>query len=110
MKKITLALLLLSACAWAREAPTPSDYTINVHVTSSSTTVEHGYQILSAVIEGKKCKLESELSLNRLLALGDYKAKIVKDEHKPAYDSVKLYEFLFPDGKTRRFLLIEQSE
>jgi hypothetical protein len=28
---------------------------------------------------------------------------LVKDEHRTTYDSYQLYEFLFPDSKTRRF-------
>lgn len=111
MKKMILAVLLtLCACAWAAETPKQSDYTINVHVSTSSIAIDLGYQILNVVIDGKKYTLGSEARLGKLLALGDYKAKIAKDEHKAAYDSEKVYEFLFADGKTRQFLLIEQSE
>lgn len=111
VKKIAIAvLLLLSAQIWAGEAPIPAEYTINVHVSSSSVVVERGCQLLEVVIDGKKCELASELSLSRLLALGDYKAKLVKDEHKTTYDSYQVYEFLFPDKKTRQFLLVGQTE
>jgi len=44
------------------------------------------------------------------LALGDYKAKLVRDEHKTSYESAQVYEFLFPDKKTRRFEVVGQSE
>jgi hypothetical protein len=44
------------------------------------------------------------------LALGDYKAKLVKDEHESAYDSYQVYEFLLPDKKTRKFVVVGQSE
>jgi hypothetical protein len=44
------------------------------------------------------------------MALGDYKAKLVKDEHETVYDSVRVYEFLFVDKKTRKFDVIGQSE
>ena len=43
-----------------------------------------------------------------LLAIGDYKAKTipvkVKDSH--TYDVYGIYEFIFPDIKTRRYNLI----
>lgn len=36
MKKIgVIALLALSALAWAGTPPNPSDYTVNIHVTNS---------------------------------------------------------------------------
>jgi hypothetical protein len=98
-----------SALAWSADSA-PADYTVNVHVTSSRIDIERGYQVLQVVIDGKKYELGSELRIGRLLAIGDYKAKLVKDEHKTAYDSVQLYEFLFPDKKTRQFLLVGQTE
>jgi len=111
VKKVILAvLLLLSAHAWAAGDTNPAEYTINIHVSSSSIDIERGYQILNVVIDGKKYDLGSELRLGRLLALGDYKAKLVKDEHQTTYDSRQVYEFLFPDKKTRQFLLVGQTE
>jgi hypothetical protein len=44
------------------------------------------------------------------LALGDYKAKLVKDEHKKTYESLQEYEFLLPDKKTRKFSVVGQTE
>ena len=106
---LSLTMHALSMRAWAGAKPDPAEYTINVHVSSSS--IGPGFkQVLDVVIEGKKYELDSELALNRLLALGDYKAKLVKNEHTTANDSYQVYEFLFPDMKTRRFLLIGQSE
>jgi hypothetical protein len=92
----------------ANTNPNPAGYTINVHVSSSE--IERGFQVLNVVIDGKKYELQSELALGRLLNLGDYNAKLVKDEHKTTYDSVQVYEFLFPDNKTRQFDLIGQTE
>ncbi|MGD0508927.1 MAG: hypothetical protein ABSA27_14085 [Terriglobales bacterium] len=110
MKKIVLAILLLfSASAWAGGEPNPADYTVNVHVRSSSIAVG-GRQDLNVVIDGKNYELLCECAPGTLLALGDYKAKLVKDEHKNGYDSLQVYEFLFPDKKTRQFELIGQSE
>lgn len=114
MKKIALAVLLLSAFAWAVSNPNPDEYTVNVHVTTSRTLIEGSslarQQKLNVVIDGKKYELESDISPNWLLALGDYKAKLVKDEHRGKYDSIQIYEFLFPDNKTRQFRVVGQSE
>jgi DNA topoisomerase VI subunit A len=44
------------------------------------------------------------------LTLGDYKARLVKDEHWGTYDSLQVYELLFPDRKTRKFMLVGQME
>jgi hypothetical protein len=89
--------------------PTPDDYTINIHVSSSSIATGGG-QDLSVVIDGKKYELACECATGTLLALGDFKAKLVKDEHKTTYDSIRVYEFLFADKKTRRFEVIGQTE
>jgi len=34
----------------------------------------------------------------------------VKDEHPSAYESRQEYEFLFPDSKTKKFIVVGQSE
>ena len=73
-------------------------------------------QMLSVIINGKKYELEGDaLKGTReggvtLLALGDYKAKLVLDVHKTTYESSQIYEFLFPDNKTRKFLIVGQTE
>jgi hypothetical protein len=117
MKKIAVAFLLLFATfAWAAADPNPAGYTTNVHVSSSRLVVEvpNGvaldYQVLNVVINGKKYELMSSSVKNVLLALGDYKAKLVQDEHKTAYDSLRVYEFLFADKKTRKFEVVGQTE
>ncbi len=111
MKKITLAvLLLLSVHAWAWGDPNPSEYTVNVHV-SSSRQDNWYFQELNVAIDGKKLELRSEKAyVGRVLALGDYRARLVQDEHKATYDSVQVYEFLFPDKKTRRFMVVGRAE
>ncbi len=112
MKTTVLAILLLiSALAWAGGDPSPVEYTVNIHVSSSSVTIAStGRQDLSVVIDGKNYELLCECAPNTLLALGDYKAKLVKDEHKTTYDSFQVYEFLFPDKKTRKFDVVGQTE
>ena len=109
VNKTCLALLMIFAFTLAlAENSNPDDYTVNIHV--SASRMDRGYQQLEVVIDGKKVELESELALNRLFALGDYKAKLVQDEHKSSYDSIQTYEFLFLDKKTRKFLVNGRSE
>ena len=119
VKKITIAVLLLfSMLAWAGSEPNAAEYTINVHVSRShliaimaGQTLEH-IQRLTVVIDGKKYDLDSDgvLSHDSLVALGDYKAKLVRDEHKSPYESIQAYEVLFPDKKVRKFLVVGQTE
>ncbi len=111
MKKLALVVLLLfSALAWAGKAPVPAEYTINVHVTSSRLSEGYGsWPRLAAIIDGKKCELRGVATLS-LLAPGDYKAKLVRDEHKTSYDSYRVYEFLFSDMKTRQYHLVGVTE
>lgn len=115
MKRTTVAiLLLLSVCVWAASDPNPTEYAINIHVSASHLVIEptsNAYsQKLNVVIDGKKYELEGPGDGAMLLALGDYKAKLVKDEHKGTYASLQVYEFLFPDQKTRKFTVVGQTE
>jgi hypothetical protein len=92
MQETALAFLLLfSTFAWAAGDPNPAEYAVDV----SSSQVDrngtyHGTQGLRVVIDGKKYELRSEVAINRVLALGDYKAKLVQDERKTTYDSVQV--------------------
>jgi hypothetical protein len=107
VKKITIAILLFSPLALAAGSPNPTGYSVNVHVSSSSMD-PHGVQLLDVVIDGKKYELKSELPIGRLLALGDFKAKLVTNR-KTSYESFQVYEFLFPD-KTRQYDVVGQTE
>jgi hypothetical protein len=108
MKKLALVVVLLcSALAWAGKDPVPDEYKVNIHVTSSRLI--ESWPRLSVIIDGKKYELQGKPTL-ALLAPGDYKAKLVKDEHKTSYDSYRIYEFLFPDMKTRKYYLVGATE
>ena len=112
-KKIALVVLLVSVLAWAGSDPNPADYTVNVHVSSSHMVLVRERsafnQRLNVTIDGKKYELWCS-SVNALLALGDYKAKLVRDEHRTTYDSYQVYEFLFPDHRTRKFEVVGNIE
>ena len=116
MNKIAIVILLLSAFAWAGSDPIPAEYTINIHVNSSRIFTICGnsncnvQQQLNVVIDGRKYELESYIHNDAVLALGDYKAKLVKDEHKTTYESSQTYEFLFSDKKVRKFRVVGQTE
>jgi hypothetical protein len=118
VRKIAVAVLplLLSAYVWGASKPNPTepnpaDYTITVHVSAchlsfvSLTTLQN----LDVVINGKAYELQA-ISNDGVLALGDYKAKLVQDVHKTAYESSLTYEFLFSDTKVRKFSVIGQTE
>ena len=69
---------------------------------------------LLAIIDGKKYTLDALTFFNyakvTLLEVGDYKAKLVRNVHRTAYESSQTYKLLFPDGKTRKFVVVGQSE
>ena len=116
MKNIALpVVLLLSVFAWAELDP--SDYPITVHVNSAEVLVQTSafgeglaVQRLRVVINGKKFDLEAQTRGHRLLALGDYKAKLVEDKHTSTYESSQMYELLFPDKTTKKFIVTGQFE
>jgi len=115
MRKVVLSVLLLGALSWG--AADQDQYSINVHVVSSHWGKWPGSaaaQRLNIIVDGKKYELEAPASPNpwdmTLLAPGDYKAKLVRDVHKTSYESSQAYEFLFPDKKTIKFIVVGLSE
>jgi len=120
MKKAALiAMLLFATMSWA--GASADDYSTTAHVTGSrwvfgpTSSSFALYQRLDATIDGKKYELQAynfsgNIRVIPILALGDYKAKLIQDVHKNAYEYSQSYEFLFADGKTRKFLVIGQSE
>jgi hypothetical protein len=122
MFKTALAVVMLAACSFA--ATDPGEYSIEVHVSSSRWMMETGLggdarpvQLLTATVDRKQIVLQAPAALRvnfqagvTLLNPGDYKAKLVVDEHNNTYESSQAYEFLFPDKKTRKFVVIEKSE
>jgi hypothetical protein len=108
-------LLIVCVAVWAVPQTKQADYSVNIHITGSrmvlygDSALHHQY--LNVTIDGKKYELSQIGSTEQLLMLGDYKARLLTDEHgKGDYDSRQIYEFQFPDGKTRRFLVVGQLE
>jgi hypothetical protein len=64
--------------------------------------VPNRVQGLDVVIDGKKYALPGVGDV-ALLALGDYHAELIQDEHKTTYESLQECEFLFPEKKPGSF-------
>ncbi len=111
MKRAALVVIVLILATFAPAARTADEHPITVRVTSSYYLgqVRNRALGLDVVIDGRKYALRGTSDLG-LLAIGDYKAKLVKDEHKTTYESYQEYELLFPDNKTRKFVVVGQSE
>ena len=124
MKKALFAILFMaSVLAWAK--PKPTDYTLTVHVQSSRLVLACDQGLggtfcgrrlyLNVAIDGKKYELDGGGD-DYLLRLGDYKAKLLPDDSSdsdnppPAYEYRRKYEFLFPDGRIRKFSVVGESE
>jgi hypothetical protein len=112
-----LLLLFVSASATAKDkgTPNPADYPITLHVvssrlydvcTSNCVWVQH----IVVTMDGKKYELSDTEVRHDLLRLGDYKAKIIKDEQGHTFEYERDYEILFPNGETRKFVVVGESE
>jgi hypothetical protein len=47
---------------------------------------------------------------NGVLPIGDYKAKLIREDLKPSYLLFLSYKILLPDGKTTTLSVVGQSE
>ena len=118
MKHLAFSLMLFfliaapSSASAADAKPDPSQYTIAVHVSASkyAPPVDRGEEVLTVTIDGKHYKILGGTRGHGLIAPGDYHARLSNDERKTPYESERSFEFLFPDGSTRRFDVIAQSE
>jgi hypothetical protein len=111
----TLALLLAVPVICA-QAPSPAaDYALTVRVVSShlmddcSATCVWA-QHLNVTINGKKYELEDTNPRTDLIRPGDYKAKILEDKTTLPYAYLRTYEFLFPDGQARRYIVVGEGD
>jgi hypothetical protein len=123
MKKVLFALMLVTPALVLAEKPppNPADYTVAIHVQSSRLVVNcsdstNGNSVcgwaqhLTVLINGKKYSLASGFTTEDLLRVGDYKARILKEETKHTYEYLRTYESLFADGTTRNYYVAEETE
>ena len=127
MKKTLFVILLLApVLCCAAKVQKSAEYTVAVHVYSSSlvsicnnTMGSPGCKLrqhLNVVIDGKKYEMNSKDFADGALRTGDYKAMLLPEE-APDGDNPSAgceyrqrYEFLFPGGKTRKYLVVGGSE
>ena len=120
MNKALFAILLTTPALAVAAGADPAQYNVSIHVHSSQLVYECISDVkgatcaftprLNVLIGGKKYELEAEKSRNDLIRVGDYKAKVVKDDSTSPYEYWRTYEFLFPDGTTRKYDVVGESE
>jgi len=125
MKNFLIALLLIAPALAVADKPTPNpaDYTVAMHVQASRITLDCGEVTggssvciwehhLNVTIDGKRYELNSIHPLKTVLVLhvGDYKAKVVKEDTSKSYGFQRSYELLYPDGQTEDFQVIGELE
>ncbi len=119
MKTFGIFLLLFVASASAQSSS--SAYPIAVTVQGSSvvdvcdvsqgSSLDFMYMKLSVIIEGRHLELRGNKPIrNGILALGEYKAKLVTDKHEKPYVSDQVYELQYPDGATERFTVTGETK
>lgn len=113
MRRIVIVaglLAPLSAFGFRADKPDPASYILKLHVSAAQYDPSGRYEIVSGVVGGKHYQLEASNSGYGLLNPGDYPAKLVSDKHKTSYESLQIYQLLFPDGSVRTFHVILQAE
>jgi hypothetical protein len=120
MKKMLIAVLfLLSVMAWAEKPkPNPADYIVSVHVQNSTSEYDcddvmklcSWMQRLNVLIDGKKYILMGSPGKMFVLHVGDYKAKLAKEDTNKPYEYNRNFEFLFSDGSTHNYYVTGESE
>lgn len=115
---LLIACLLAAASCFAADKADPADYPLTVHVSGAAYGPPNElFLTLTATIKGMHYQLVGPTSsgklyshANGLINPGDYRARLTVDEHKSSYESMQQYEILFPDGTTRKFSVVAQSE
>ena len=62
------------------------------------------------VIDGKTFELSEFVVPSQLMRVGDYKARILNDLVLSPYRYSRSYEFLFPDGKKSKFVVVGEGD
>ena len=123
-RMLLLVLLMLPALGWTEKpAPNSADYTLAVHVQASRVALDCSdvtggsnvcfwNQHLNVTIDGKKYEMVGNRARKSvyLLRLGDYKAKVLKEDTSRTYEYNRSYEFLFVDGTIGDFQVTGELE
>ena len=113
MKSFLSIVFLLSASlvSFAQKEPA-KQYPVTVHVSSSEQQGSgmQQHQVLRVVIDGKKYQLVALNSMPWALPVGDYRARITKDEPIKGGQYERRYELIFPDGTTAQYEVGGESE
>jgi len=113
MKTLTVLTLLLAPVSLA--AQQPGD-TVTIHVSASHWTVlpadrsTSSFEILTAIINGRKVELGANLSGPDMLLPGNYRARLVSETHESVYELRQNWEILLPGNRKRTFDLIGVRE
>lgn len=101
---------------FAQSAATPYPLTVSVEGSRIDTqcigSFCPSYLRLTASIGGRHLELEGSKKRNpvSILVLGDYKAKLIADQHSKPYLFQTIYELQYPDGTTEKFSVIGESK
>lgn len=118
MKSQIFLLMLLATTASAQTDTTAYPLTATVegsHIAIQCDEMKGSslcipYLQISALINGRHLELQGGVAKDGILVLGDYKARLVSDQHKKQYHSNQLYELQYPDGSTEKFGVIGESK
>ena len=118
-----LAMVLPSFALAEKPAPNSADYITTIHVQTSriasdcsdvtnGTSVCFWNQHLDVTIDGKKYEMVGNRAKKNVyvLRLGDYKAKVLKEDTSRTYEYNRSYELLFADGTTGDFQVTAEIE
>jgi hypothetical protein len=120
-----LAISCGGAVAWASSTADQSSFTVNVHVSKSSLEIVPDGKLnslgqrLNVTIDGRQLVLEGNQIVGKkkliggevwLLPVGDYKAKVKKEDTAPNGAYWRQYEILLKDGSTWDCYVFGESE
>jgi hypothetical protein len=87
-----------------------SAFPLTAHVTGSHFSADaQRILFVDATINGQRERLETNV-LFKLLAQGDYKARVASEHHDKDGGFSRTYELLFPDGSHHIFNVVGTSE
>ena len=118
MKRWVLMLMLMCPVALMGQPAATGGFPLTVHVTGSKwVTMPIGLSPrrpvmqINVLIAGRRFELDAAPDRNEgLLMIGDYKARLIEEEHHTPYEMNQTYLLQFPDGKTQKFYLEGISE